>query len=137
VTIEEEVRYIWPMKKRHAFKWLYIFLRHFLLVVQITCQIAFRLLPVVSPPASYDYRTLLIVMAVLVECAHFTLEFILAFRVFALFGGRPWVSRLLGCLILAEIICCTPITLLGFKNLGGGGILFQLSPDANIQMSGR
>ncbi|KAI6118008.1 hypothetical protein F5141DRAFT_1201524 [Pisolithus sp. B1] len=134
MTIEEEVRYIWPMKKRHAFKWLYIFLRHFLLVVQITCQIAFRLLPVVSPPASHDYRTLLIVMAVLVECAHFTLEFILAFRVFALFGGRPWVSRLLGCLILVEIICCTPITLLGFKNLGGGGILFQLSPDANIQM---
>ncbi|KAI6158614.1 hypothetical protein EDD17DRAFT_988746 [Pisolithus thermaeus] len=131
MTIDKEVRYIWPMKKRHAFKWLYIFLRHFLLVVQITCQIAFRLLPVASPPASHDYRTLLIIMALLVECAHFTLEFILAFRVVALFGGRPWVSRLLGCLILVEIICCTPITLLGFKNPGGVGILFQLSPDAN------
>ncbi|KAI6123049.1 hypothetical protein EV401DRAFT_1295341 [Pisolithus croceorrhizus] len=89
MTIDKEVRYIWPMKKRHAFKWLYIFLRHFLLVVQITCQIAFRLLPVASPPASHDYRTLLIIMALLVECAHFTLEFILAFRVVALFGGRP------------------------------------------------
>ncbi|KAI6123045.1 hypothetical protein EV401DRAFT_1294687 [Pisolithus croceorrhizus] len=134
MTIEDEVRYIWPVKKRHAFKWLYIFHRHFLLVVQITCQIALCFLPVASPPASHDYRTLLIVMTILVECANFTLEFILAFRIFALFGGRPWVSRLLGCLILVEMICCMPITLLGLKDFAGG-ILFQLSPGANVQMA--
>ncbi|KAI6118007.1 hypothetical protein F5141DRAFT_596790 [Pisolithus sp. B1] len=133
-TFEDEVCYIWPMKKRHAFKWLYIFHRHFLLVVQITSQIAFPLLPAVSSPTSYNCRALLTVMTVLVECANFTLEFILAFRVFALFGRRPWVSRLLGCLILGEIICCMPTSFSGLNSYAGG-ILFQLSPDVNIQMA--
>ncbi|KAI6123043.1 hypothetical protein EDD17DRAFT_987850 [Pisolithus thermaeus] len=134
ITFGDEVRYIWPMKKRHAFKWLYIFHRHFLLVVQITSQIAFPLLPAVSSPTSYNCRALLTVMTVLVECANFTLEFILAFRVFALLGRRPWVLRLLGCLILGEIICSMPTSFSGLKSYAGG-ILFQLSPKIKIQIA--
>ncbi|KAI6028933.1 hypothetical protein EDC04DRAFT_146683 [Pisolithus marmoratus] len=33
---EDEVHYIWPMKRNHAFKWLYIFHRHFLLAAHIS-----------------------------------------------------------------------------------------------------
>ncbi|KAI6113422.1 hypothetical protein EDD16DRAFT_1134196 [Pisolithus croceorrhizus] len=134
MTLGDEVRYIWPMNKRHTFKWLYIFHRHFLLVVQISSQIAFPMSPAVSSPTSYNCRTVLAVMMILVECANFTLEFILAYRVFALFGRRPWVLRLLGCLILGEIICCMPTSFSSVKSYAGG-ILFQLSPDVNIQMA--
>ncbi|KAI6118009.1 hypothetical protein F5141DRAFT_596774 [Pisolithus sp. B1] len=132
MTFGDEVHYIWPMKKRHTFKWLYIFHRYFLLTTQIAFQIALPLLPAMSSPTSHDCRVLLLVMTILAECANFALEFILAFRVFALFGRRPWVSRLLGCLILAEIGCCMPAILSGFKSFATG-ILYQLSPDVNIQ----
>ncbi|KAI6123048.1 hypothetical protein EV401DRAFT_1948302 [Pisolithus croceorrhizus] len=111
-TTSYEVRYIWPMKKRHAFKWLHTFYRYFLLTAQITSQIAFPLLSAVSSPTPYNC-----------QCANFTLEFILAFRVFVLFGCRPW------------IICCMPTSVSGLSSYAGG-ILFQLSPDANIQMRG-
>ncbi|KAI6030334.1 hypothetical protein EDC04DRAFT_2605389 [Pisolithus marmoratus] len=81
-----------------------------------------------SSPTSHDCRALLVFMTILVECGNFTLEAILAYRVFALFGRRPWVLLLLGGLILAETLCFMPVTFSGFKSYAGG-ILFQLSPN--------
>ncbi|KAI6014172.1 hypothetical protein EDC04DRAFT_3094143 [Pisolithus marmoratus] len=128
----DEVRYIWPMKRRHVFKWLYIFHRYFLLATQIMCQIALPFLPaMMSSPAGL---ALLVSLTVLTQCTNFTLEFILAFRIFALFGRRPWVSRLLGCLTLAEVLCCTP-PIISFYRSYGGGIMFQLTSTANIQIA--
>ncbi|KAI6143547.1 hypothetical protein EDD17DRAFT_1659172, partial [Pisolithus thermaeus] len=53
--------------------------------------------------------------------------------VFALLSRHPWVSHLLGCLILAEIDCCMTAILSGFKSFASD-ILYQLSPEVNIQM---
>lgn len=134
MTFGDEVHYIWPMRKKHAFKWLYIFHRHFLLAAHIACQITLPLLPAASSPTARDSRTLLMVMTILIECANFSLKYMLALRVFALFGRRPWVWRFLGCLILVEIVCCIPTTFSSFQSYAGG-MLFQLSPDVNIQMA--
>ncbi|KAI6134227.1 hypothetical protein EV401DRAFT_1907052, partial [Pisolithus croceorrhizus] len=54
--------------------------------------------------------------------------------VFALLSRHPWVSHLLGCLILAEIDCCMTAILSGFKSFASD-ILYQLSPEVNIQMA--
>lgn len=134
MTFGDEVRCIWPMKGSYPFKWLYIFHRYFLLAIQIMCQIALAFLPAMSSPTSSIWLGLLVLMTVLVECTNFTLEFILAFRVFVLFGRHPWVSRLLGGLILAELVCCMPTAYSSFKSYSSG-ILFELSPNAKIQMS--
>ncbi|KIN96643.1 hypothetical protein M404DRAFT_242975 [Pisolithus tinctorius Marx 270] len=130
-TLGDEVHYIWPMKRRHTFRWLYMFHRHFLLVTHIACQILLPFFPVMS---SHICRALLASMALVAECANFTVEFILAFRVCVLFGRRPWISRLLGCLMLAELLCCMVNATLTLKSYGGG-MLFQLSPNAKTQMA--
>ncbi|KAG6334621.1 hypothetical protein ID866_4462, partial [Astraeus odoratus] len=34
-TLEDEIRFIWPMRNGYILKWLYIFLRYFLLFMQM------------------------------------------------------------------------------------------------------
>ncbi|KIN96645.1 hypothetical protein M404DRAFT_242989 [Pisolithus tinctorius Marx 270] len=127
MTFGDEVHYIWP----RTFKWLYMFHRYFLLVTHITCQILLPFFPVMS---FHICRALLASVTAVLECANFTSEFILAFRVCVLFGRRPWVSRLLGCLMLTELLCCMATATLTLKSYGGG-MLFQVSPDPKIQMA--
>ncbi|KAI6014176.1 hypothetical protein EDC04DRAFT_2755811 [Pisolithus marmoratus] len=73
-------------------------------------------------------------MSTSTQCTTFTLQLILAFRVFALFGRRPWVLRLLGCVILAQLLCRVPLIISDFESYGSS-ILFRLSPKTNIQMA--
>lgn len=114
-TFGDEVHCIWPMK-RDAFKWLYISHRHFLLAIQLTCQIALPLSAAMSSPTSYDCLSSLVFMTILTQCTNVTLEFILALRIFALFGRRPCVLRLFGCLIVAHILYSVPASYSYFKS---------------------
>ncbi|KAI6030333.1 hypothetical protein EDC04DRAFT_93370 [Pisolithus marmoratus] len=133
-TFGDEVHCIWPSgdlmfptfaessspspyrMKRDAFKWLYISHRHFLLAIQLTCQIALPLSAAMSSPTSYDCLSSLVFMTILTQCTNVTLEFILALRIFALFGRRPCVLRLFGCLIVAHILYSVPASYSYFKS---------------------
>ncbi|KAI6030332.1 hypothetical protein EDC04DRAFT_2711528 [Pisolithus marmoratus] len=103
-TLEDEVRCIWPMRVGYPFKWLYLFLRYIPLFAQMSTQ--YVLSRMVSGSSLYalckSWHMSMIGLVLLTSAA---VEFILAFRVYVLFGRQLWVTLLLGCLISAEASC--------------------------------
>ncbi|KAI6003199.1 hypothetical protein F5J12DRAFT_838976 [Pisolithus orientalis] len=98
-TLENEVRFIWPMRAGCTFKWLYLFLRYIPLFAQMRSHM-------VSGSTLYTLcKSWHMSMIGLVLFTSIAVEFILAFRVYALFGRQLWVTLLLGCLISAEASC--------------------------------
>ncbi|KAL4077586.1 hypothetical protein J3A83DRAFT_4214800 [Scleroderma citrinum] len=108
-TFEDEVRYIWPMKIRYPFKWLYLLLRYLPLAAQISHQYILSSMSS-DQPCYLQCKIWHMYMIALVLFTSAAVEFILAFRVYALFSRQLWVALFLGCLILAEC-CCAFVTL--------------------------
>ncbi|KAI6108170.1 hypothetical protein F5141DRAFT_100717 [Pisolithus sp. B1] len=131
LTMDDEVRRIWPVKKR-PLKWLYMFLRYFPLSTQIFHQIVLPDLSgndTILPLACNLWH---VYMIVLIQVINVALELVLALRVVALFGGHPWVSRLLGCIMVVEFLCAVPVAWESFRYYEHC-ILFILPPVVLIQ----
>lgn len=131
LTMDDEVGRIWPMKKGR-FKWLYMFLRYIPLSTQILHQI---ILPdfsgndTISPLACTLWQVYMIMLTRVINVA---LELVLVLRVAALFSNHRWVPRLLGCIMVVELLCAVPNA---WENIGYYQycILFILSPLVLIQ----
>ncbi|KIN96642.1 hypothetical protein M404DRAFT_243201 [Pisolithus tinctorius Marx 270] len=131
-TLENEVRYIWPMRAGCTFKWLYLFLRYIPLFAQISTQ--YVLSHMVSGSTLYTLCKIWhMSMIGLVLFTSIAVEFILAFRVYALFGRQLWVTLLLGCLISAEASCAF-LTLLSryLLDCDEACILFPILPISKV-----
>ncbi|KAI6160233.1 hypothetical protein EDD17DRAFT_824425 [Pisolithus thermaeus] len=131
-TLEDEVRYIWPMRVGYTFKWLYLFLRYIPLFAQISTQ--YIISHMISGTSAYDLcKSWQMSMIGLVLLTSVAMESILAFRVYALFRRQLWVTLLLGCLISAEASCAL-LTLWKRYLLGWDAacILFPVLPISKV-----
>ncbi|KAI6042931.1 hypothetical protein EDC04DRAFT_866145 [Pisolithus marmoratus] len=131
LTMDDEVRWIWSMKKGH-FKCLHMFLRYFILSAQIFHQIIFPDLSgddTISPLGCKLWHAYMIVVFRVTIIAF---ELVLAFRVAALFGGRRWVSGLLGSVMAVEIVCAIPDMWTYIRHYRYC-ILFSVSQEAQVQ----
>lgn len=109
-TLDDEVRYIWPMKARYPFKWLYLLLRYLPLAAQISYQYVLSFSMGSALGCDPSCKTLHMSMIILVSFTSAAVEFILAFRVFVLFDKQRWVALILGSLMAMEC-CCALLTL--------------------------
>ncbi|KAF9238318.1 hypothetical protein BU15DRAFT_75255 [Melanogaster broomeanus] len=103
ISYEAEVEHIWPKPRTSAFKWLYLYLRYFNLLVQIWNQIAVSHLTNGEDHASlcgawYIYA------AVVSQVSVSAVEVILAIRIFALFNKSYRIACLLAFVLTAEML---------------------------------
>ncbi|KAF9243412.1 hypothetical protein BU15DRAFT_42994 [Melanogaster broomeanus] len=103
ITYEAEVEHIWPKSRRSVFKWLYLYLRYFNLLVQIWHQVAIPYLTNGEDHASwcgpwYIYAIVISQMSIS------AVEVILAVRVFALYKKSYRIACLLAVFLTAEML---------------------------------
>ncbi|KAF9234584.1 hypothetical protein BU15DRAFT_78882 [Melanogaster broomeanus] len=103
ISYEAEVEHIWPKPRTSAFKWLYLYLRYFNLLVQIWHQIAVPYLTNGGDHASWCGAWYIYAVAIS-QVSISAIEVILAVRVFALFNKSYRIACLLAILLTAEIL---------------------------------
>ncbi|KIJ18151.1 hypothetical protein PAXINDRAFT_110634 [Paxillus involutus ATCC 200175] len=103
ITYGAEIEHIWPKPRSSFFKWLYLYLRYFNLLVQISHQVA---IPVLTNGENHaSWCTLWYTYAVVISQVSISaVEVILAVRVFALFNKSYCIACLLVTFIAAEMV---------------------------------
>ncbi|KIK94172.1 hypothetical protein PAXRUDRAFT_784436 [Paxillus rubicundulus Ve08.2h10] len=103
ITYEAEIEHIWSKPRSSFFKWLYLYLRYFNLLVQISHQVA---IPVLTNGENHaPWCTLWYAYAVVISQVSISaVEVILAIRVFALFNKSYHIACVLAILVVAEMV---------------------------------
>ncbi|VDB87473.1 unnamed protein product [Peniophora sp. CBMAI 1063] len=104
ITIGDEVGYIWPKPRTYWAKWLFLFVRYFALVLQISLLFVGTR---VAADLGYTHRACVIwyiYQEVAVSMLIITVEFILVIRVKALYHQNNIVAGIVYLLYLVEVV---------------------------------
>ncbi|KZP28245.1 hypothetical protein FIBSPDRAFT_1039671 [Athelia psychrophila] len=119
ILLEHEVQYIWTKPNTAMTKWLYLFIRYFSIITQISIQIMFRVDAIQPDTPSVHLRHCpvhLIWPLVVAQSVLTAVELVLVWRVQALYPGRP-LYLILGIVVVAETLTLAIIAVIDIPGI--------------------